>query len=144
MKRSAAFSLVEVLCAVAVLGIAIVGLTRGLTTGLAASKEAERQTTASFIAASRIEMLRADGFIEEGSDEGDLNGALANYRWKQTVASTDIRGLYDVTVRVESVHTEKLIYELKTLLFDPPSDLIPDSEREKKEDDNRKRERRRT
>lgn len=144
MKRTAAFSLIEVLCAVAILGIAVLGLTRGLTTGLIASKEAQLQTTASLIAASRIEMLRADGFLEEGTDQGDMSGDLANYRWKQTIAPTDIRGLYDVTVRVENSKSDKLIYELETLLFDPPADLIPDSEREKRQDDNRRRERRRT
>jgi len=144
LKSTTAFSLVEVLCAVAILGIAIVGLTRGLATGLTASKEAERQTAAAFVAASRIELLRADGYLEEGTDDGELTGDLANYRWKQSITATKVRGLFEVSVQVESARTEQLIYELKTLLFDPPSDLLPDTERDKQTEDNRRRERKRS
>ena len=43
---NAGFSLVEVMIAVLILGIAIVGLTQGFTTALASSKESELQTTA--------------------------------------------------------------------------------------------------
>lgn len=142
MKRSAAFSLIEVMCAVAILGIALVGLTQGITTGLAASKESELQTAASLIAAGRIETLRADGFIEEGTDEGAMTGELAIYRWKQAVTETSTRGLFEVAVRVEHTRTDKLIYELRTMLFDPPPDFIPESERKESGSDQGRRERR--
>ena len=144
MKGNGAFSLVEVMCAVAILGIALLGLTRGLTTGLIGSKEAETQTAAAFLAAGRIESLRADGFIEEGTAEGDATGELTNHRWKEFITESNIRGLFDVEVRVENVKTGKLIYELKTLLFDPPSDLVPESDREKRLDDQRRRQRSRS
>ena len=51
MKRNAGFSLIEVMCAVLILGIGIAGLTQGITTALASSKEAEVQTAAALLAA---------------------------------------------------------------------------------------------
>ncbi|HAV62770.1 MAG TPA: hypothetical protein DCY13_10430 [Verrucomicrobiales bacterium] len=143
MKRAAGFSLIEVMCAVAILGVALVGLTRGFTTGLVASKESERQSTASLIAAGRIEALRADGFVVEGTDEGEMTGDLSSYRWRQEVTETEIRGLFDVVVRVEHIPSESHLFELRTMLFDPPIDLIPESERpEERQDGDRKNERR--
>jgi prepilin-type N-terminal cleavage/methylation domain-containing protein len=37
----AAFSLIEVLCAILILGVAMAGLTRGITTALSSTKESE-------------------------------------------------------------------------------------------------------
>jgi general secretion pathway protein I len=142
MRRAAGFSLIEVLTAVAILGIALVGLTHGLTTGLAASKDSELQSTAALIAAGRIELLRTDGFLAAGTDEGELTGALVLYRWKQTVTETEIHGLFEIDVRVEHTRTDKLIYELKTLLFEPPSEYLSEEERERQREDARRRERR--
>jgi prepilin-type N-terminal cleavage/methylation domain-containing protein len=116
----AAFSLVEVMCAVAILGISLVSLTQGITAALKSSKESEVQTTAALIAAGRIETLRADGFIIEGETEGACEGGLDLYQWRESITTTDIDGLYDVQVAVENSKTGKTIYELQTLLFDPP------------------------
>ncbi len=116
----AGFSLIEVMCAVLVLGIGIVGLTQGVTTALSSSKESEIQTTAALFAAGQIELLRADGFLIEETSEGDCGEQLPAYRWKRTVSATRIDGLYDVDVEVNQAPSGRRIYELKTLLFDPP------------------------
>jgi prepilin-type N-terminal cleavage/methylation domain-containing protein len=50
-KRDAGFSLIEIMVAILILGIALVGLTQGITSSLTASKESELQTTAALIAA---------------------------------------------------------------------------------------------
>jgi prepilin-type N-terminal cleavage/methylation domain-containing protein len=118
--RSAGFSLIEVLCAILILGIGLVGLTQGLTTALSSSKESELQTNAALIAAGRIEMLRADGIIIDGEDEGEGTGAFSLYRWKQSVTGTTINGLHEVEVVVENAKSGQPIYELRTFLFDPP------------------------
>ena len=115
-----AFSLVEVLCAVLILGIAVVGLTEGLTTALASNKDAELQSAAALLAASQIETLRAEGYVVEGETEGEGEGNLSGYRWRQTVTETNIEGLYEVTVLVTRTAGEEEVYELKTMLFDPP------------------------
>jgi type IV pilus modification protein PilV len=120
MKANAAFSLVEVMCAILILGVGLAGLTQGISTALASSKESELQTTAALIASGIVESLRADGYLKEGTKDGDGSGAFALYKWKQTIARTPINGLFEVTVEVGHARTGKSIYELQTLLFDPP------------------------
>jgi prepilin-type N-terminal cleavage/methylation domain-containing protein len=121
-QRNAGFSLVEIMCAILILGIALAGLTMGITTALSSSKESEVQTTAAMIAAGQIEMIRADGFLTDGDDEGDFGEGLPLYRWKQTISSTSIAGLHEIKVVVQNSKTGRDVYELQTLLFDPPSD----------------------
>ena len=70
LRRNAGFSLVEVMCAILILGISLVGLTQGITAALRSSKESELQTTAALIAAGQIETLRAEGFVIDGETEG--------------------------------------------------------------------------
>ena len=113
------FSLVEVMVAILILGIALAGLTRGITSALAASKESEWQTTAALFAAGQIETLRAEGGLTDGETDGDCGAGLEAYHWKQTVGATDIDGLHEVTVAVERAQSGQEIYELKTLLFEP-------------------------
>jgi prepilin-type N-terminal cleavage/methylation domain-containing protein len=120
MNSRAGFSLIEVLCAILVLGVALVGLTEGITAALSSSKESELQTVAAFIAAGRIELLRADGFLVNGTTEGECAEPLDLYRWKETISSSTLEGLHEVEVAVEHAKTGKAIYTLTTLLFDPP------------------------
>jgi len=129
----AGFSLVEVVCAILVLGIGLVGLTQGITAALRSSKESELQTAAALLAAGQIETLRAEGFVMDGDTEGDGEDDLALYRWKQSVTSAEIDGLHDVLVTVENSKTGKTIYELRTLLFDPPLDSTLDNSKDRKD-----------
>lgn len=141
MNARRGFSLIEVLCAILILGIAVVGLTGGLVTALHANKEAEVQTAAALLAAGQIETLRADGYLSEGETEGKGEGNLSAYKWVQTVTETKIEGLYEVTVVVEQDSDGAEIYELKTLLFDPPiiQDTAPTNPRDKKSRDKDRR-----
>lgn|SRR3954452_10911526 len=125
MSRKAAFSLVETMCAIMILGIGVAGLTHGITSALSSSRESELQTRAALLAAGQIETLRADSFVIEGVTEGECEG-LPNCQWKQTVSSTATEGLYEVAVAVEDSRTGQLVYELKTLLFDAP--LLPSTD----------------
>jgi prepilin-type N-terminal cleavage/methylation domain-containing protein len=117
MRRDAAFSLVEVMCAILILGIALVGLIQGVTTALSSSKESELQTAAMLLAAGKIEELRADGWLDDGETEGIFDDDL--YQWRQTIAPTEIKGLHKIQVAVESSSSGKQICELHTMLFEP-------------------------
>ncbi|PYI88446.1 MAG: hypothetical protein DME26_03585 [Verrucomicrobia bacterium] len=59
---------------------------------------------------------------------------------KQSVTSTSIDGLHEVAVVVENSRSGKTIYELRTLLFDPPAYSTSSSSNERK-DSGKKRER---
>ena len=71
MNHNAGFTLVEVMVAILILGIALVGLTQGITTALVSSKESELQTTAALFAAGQIELLRAGKDLTDGTGNGD-------------------------------------------------------------------------
>ncbi|HTV42623.1 MAG TPA: prepilin-type N-terminal cleavage/methylation domain-containing protein [Candidatus Sulfotelmatobacter sp.] len=117
----AGFSLIEVILAVLILGIALVGLTEGVTSALTSSKTSETQTTAAMLAAGQIETLRAEGIYEDGETEGDFGDEFPQYHWTQTIAAeSDISGLHDVDVTVEDNRTGKTLYDLRTMLFELP------------------------
>ena len=122
MRHNAGFSLIEVVVAILVLGIALVGLTEGITTALGSSKESELQTTAALFAAGRIEELRAAKGLIDGEREGDCGEGLALYRWKQSIRGAGIDGLHEVAVVVENARSGRSIYELRTLLFQLPEE----------------------
>ena len=138
-RRNSGFSLVEVMCAILILGVALAGLTQGVTTALTSSKESELQTTAALLAAGRIETLRAEGYLTDGVTEGECGEGLALYRWRQSIASTGIDGLHDVEVVVENAKSGKAIYELKTMLFEPPVDSTPSGPAKQRETRSQKR-----
>lgn len=119
LQHNAGFSLIEVMVAILILGVALAGLAHGIATALASSKESEWQTTAALFAAGKIETLRAEGGLENGETTGDCGAGLEAYRWKQMVGGTDVDGLHDVAVVIENAQDGREIYELKTLLFEP-------------------------
>jgi len=58
----------------------------------------------------------------DGDTEGECGEVLPLYRWKQSITSTSINGLHEVEVVVENSKSAQAVYELRTLLFDPPGD----------------------
>ena len=117
-SQNSGFSLVEVLCAVLILGVALVGLTQGITVALQSTKESELQAMAALLAAAQIESLRAEGGIKDGEQESERGEGASLYRWKQTIASTGVARLHEVAVVVENAGSGKVIYELRTMLFE--------------------------
>ena len=123
--QAGGFSLVEVLVAILILGVALVGLTQGITLAVGSSKESELQTSAALVASGQIEALRAESDLSDGDTQGDCGEQLPLYRWRETITPAGIPGLHEVTVVVESARTGQAIYELRTLLFQVPEDSTP-------------------
>ena len=136
-KQNGGFSLVEVMVAILIMGVALVGLTQGITTALHSSKESELQTTAALFAAGRIESIRAEGYITDGTEEADCGDELPRYQWRQTITGTPVEGLHQVEVVVEDATSGKPICELQTMLFEIP----PVSEKENSKTTDKARER---
>ena len=144
MNKHGGFSLVEVMVAILILGIALVGLVEGVNTALLSNKDSEAQTSAALLAAGQIEALRADALgIEDGEKEGDFGDELPLYRWRQTIRGTQTEGLHDVTVVVENSKSGKMVYELKTMLFEKPY-ISEEEEKQKKEKEKDKKKGRRS
>ena len=137
MKSDAGFSLIEVMCAILILGVGLVGLTQGITTALSSSKDSEVQSAAVLLASGQIETLRAEGYLIAGESEGEGEGTLSNYTWIQTITETQPEGLFEVTVKVQKTSSGEEILELKTMLFDPP--IIREPEEETRNERDRRR-----
>ncbi len=116
----AGFSLLEILCAVVVLGIGLVGLTEGITASLKSSKDAERYTMAVFLARGQLETLRADGLLAVGVESGDFGSSFPRYNWRQSVRHAGVDGLHEVVVQISFGEREEPLYELSSLLFEVP------------------------
>ncbi len=114
------FSLAEILCAVVVLGIALVGLAEGITVSLRMGKEAERYTSAVLLATGRMETIRAEGDFIAGEETGDFGDEFALYTWSQNIVETGLSGLHSVRVEVLLASTKEQLYELEALLFQVP------------------------
>ncbi|MGE3309345.1 MAG: prepilin-type N-terminal cleavage/methylation domain-containing protein [Limisphaerales bacterium] len=114
------FSLIEVMCAILILGVGIAGLTEGIATALRSSRESQLLAAAVLEAEGLIEVLRAEGYLSEGSTEGECGPALKPHRWTRTVSATDLEGLHDVEVRVADGRTGRTLCELRTLVFEAP------------------------
>jgi prepilin-type N-terminal cleavage/methylation domain-containing protein len=141
LPSNAGFSLIEVMCAIVILGVALTGLTEGITAALSSSKDTELQTAASLLAAAQVETLRASGTVIDGQTQGDCGDKLPLYQWSETITPTDLDGLHKVTVEVQNSRSGQSIYELSTLLFDPdyPSQDENGSKKEKAHDKKRRK-----
>jgi type IV pilus modification protein PilV len=133
MRHGGGFSLIEVMVAILILGVALVGLTGGLTTALRSSKDSEVQTVAAMFASGQIESIRADGFVDDGETQGDCGDELPMYQWKQSITPGTVDGLHEVKVTVENSQSGEMIYELQTMLFDQPQDSSADDAGKKKD-----------
>jgi len=74
------FTLIEVSCAILIMGVALVALTRGITTALASTRDSEVQTTVVALAAGQIETLRAGAFLTDDTTEGDFGDSFPKYK----------------------------------------------------------------
>ena len=137
-RTTAGFSLIEIMVAVLILGVSLVGLVHGINTALVSGKEAEAQSQSALLAAARIELLRADGYYIEGETTGEFDGDLSVYSYRENVTAVNPEGLYEVSVAIEMTESGEEIYELKTMLFDPPV-IYEDEETEKDKERNRKK-----
>ena len=122
--KTSGFSLIEVMVAILVLGIGLVGLTQGITTALSCGKESEMQTTAALLAAGQIEELRAEGGLVDGVLEGDGGEGLQLYHWQETIGAAGLDGLHKVDVVIQNNQTGKTVFELQTFLFEIPEESV--------------------
>ncbi len=92
-RARAGFTLLEVLIALAVLGIALVALLHCQIVSIMLSERAGQLTRATLLAETRLAERLAAGYPEPGLEEGTEPGEGAPMRWTVTVASPEPGGL---------------------------------------------------
>ena len=142
MSHHHGFSLVEVLVAVLIIGIGITGLVEGLSTAIYSHKDSEKISIAAWLAAERIEFIRADGLLIEGTSTGNWDGTFDGYTYSEIIEKSQMEGLYDISVIIKDRSEGKVLYSLKTKLFEAPleveSFLSEEDEKERIKESERK------
>ena len=144
-RHNGGFSLIEVMCAILIMGVALVALTRGMTTALSSTKDSEVQTTVVALAAGQIETLRAGAVLTDDTTEGDFGDSFPKYKWEQTISAGGLDGLHQVEVVVQDAKSGATLYKLTTLLFDSdyPGSTDSDAKQKKRDLDKAKKRNRR-
>ncbi|MBU4312589.1 MAG: prepilin-type N-terminal cleavage/methylation domain-containing protein [Candidatus Omnitrophica bacterium] len=89
------FSLLELIIAVAVLAIGLVGILQIFPVGLRASYRAGMVTKAAFLAQNKIEEIKISGFdaITELPPKIPLSGSEGDFEWEIAIDEVDLEGL---------------------------------------------------
>jgi len=95
-----AFSLLEVLLALAIFSVGLVGIMQATTVQVRAEKQAEDVTRATILAQNIIEEIRYTGDLEEEADDGEFEGDDQGFTWEYETEETEIAGLYRLEVAI--------------------------------------------
>lgn len=98
--RSRGFSLLEVMVALAVLTIGIVGALGAISTCVVSSKAAESYSYAAVLAQQVAGELERMTPLEPGELSGTFDDASAGYSWEAHISQTEIDGVLSVHVTV--------------------------------------------
>jgi prepilin-type N-terminal cleavage/methylation domain-containing protein len=95
------FTLLEVIVSMAILSIGLVAVLEAYSAAARVSLQDEFITTATFLAAGKMEEVLKEPYITTGSDEGDFGEEFADFTWTVDITDSEIEGLVIVTVRVD-------------------------------------------
>lgn len=99
-RRGEGFTLLELMVAVAVLAIALIGVMQVVSQGLNTSRDAADRTVGSELAEQQLTEALMDPELQPGLEEGDFGDDYPRYYWTRRVESTDYPDLYRITVEV--------------------------------------------
>jgi prepilin-type N-terminal cleavage/methylation domain-containing protein len=94
------FTLLETIVSVAIMSIGLVAIIEAYGASMRLSLQDEYLTTATFLAAGKMEEVLKEPSIVTGSDHGDFGEGFEDYSWTVDITDSDIEGLETVTVTV--------------------------------------------
>ena len=98
-SSSRAFTLVEVLATMALMGVLIPVVMQGISLSLHQAAQAKRSVEAAALAESKLSELIAQASYQAGASSGDFGPELAEYRWAAESAVRDL-DLNEIHVQV--------------------------------------------
>ena len=87
------FTLIEVIMAMAIMAVGIIGVVRLLPVGLRASKSSEMMSRAAFLAQEKLEELKLAGFDALSAPDFPLEGEEKDYSWTAQASEVSLEGL---------------------------------------------------
>jgi prepilin-type N-terminal cleavage/methylation domain-containing protein len=127
-RARAGLTLIEVMLAVAILGIGITALVAAASRCLAVVRRAKNFETARHLLAvvEVEEPLQLKEEIEEGSESGSFSGDFRGFSWQRriTMVGEEDEGLYEVSTRINWSELGKTSFEeVVTYLYAPADEL---------------------
>lgn len=93
------FTMVEIVVAIALLGVGITAAVACIGSASQASARAEEFTAVQLLAREKLAELELKG-AAEGEDHGDFGDNRPGYAWQTSVTSADVSGLSRVRLRL--------------------------------------------
>lgn len=109
-RREAAFTLIEVMVALAIISLSLAGIAVTMGGMLDNAVELRERTYASWIAQNRIVEIRAAGTTPDaGETSGEVEYANGEWAWVAVVSETGIENLWRIDVSVSRPGEESVI-----------------------------------
>jgi len=102
------FTLVEVLAALLIFSVAIIGLSHSGTESVRAISVLEHKTYAGIVADNRIVQARLKPF-KIGTSMGTETTAGRNYEWREEISETESDGFYRISVTIRQRDNDQVI-----------------------------------
>lgn len=119
-QHQAAFTLIEVMVALAIAAISLAAVTAAMSQMVDAANSMQDRTYASWIAQNRIAELRLANVIPEVSeDTDDLEYAGRQWTWRTSISETGVENLFRVDVAVSFEGSDDVIRTVTGFVGEP-------------------------
>ncbi len=125
-NRSAGFTLLEVMVAVAIIAISFVSLLGSQSQSISYAAISRFETVASLLARQKIAEIQVAGFDDVQAGQGDFEGDFTDFQWQTEIEDlseddTGIPGAEDllklVTLTVSRSNDEDMVLQVRTVLM---------------------------
>ena len=119
-RRSAGFTLIEVMVALIVASLALVGVMASISQMIDASTSIRDRTYANWIAQNKITELRLQNELPEVSESnGEVDFAELEWAWEATISETGVENLFRVDVDVSFAGNDDVIWRSTGFIGEP-------------------------
>ncbi len=119
-ERTAGFTLVEVMVALAIAGLSLAAVAASISQMVDAGSAMQERTYASWIAQNKIAELRLANVVPEVSaTNGELQYATLEWAWRATISETGVENLFRVDVEVSYAGSDDIIRPVTGFIGEP-------------------------
>ncbi len=119
-ERTAGFTLVEVMVALAIAGLSLAAVAASISQMVDAGAAMQERTYASWIAQNKITELRLANVVPEVSQtNGELRYAALEWAWRATISETGVENLFRVEVAVSYAGSDDIIRTVTGFIGEP-------------------------
>jgi general secretion pathway protein I len=119
-ERTAGFTLVEVMVALAIAGLSLAAVAASISQMVDAGSAMQERTYASWIAQNKIAELRLANVVPEVSaTNGELEYAALEWAWRATISETGVENLFRVDVEVSYAGSDDIIRTVTGFIGEP-------------------------